>query len=57
MECSTVKTLDDDNNLLTVLDLEWIEACHRNETLRAVNYSVFKQGRMKKHLTCQSIEY
>ena len=56
MECFTVKTLDD-GNLLRVLDLEWTEACHRTETLRVVNYSVFKQGRMKKHLTYHSTEY
>ena len=39
MECSAVKTLDD-NNLLSALDLEWIEACHRTETRRVVNYCV-----------------
>ena len=56
VECFIVKTLDDDN-VLSVLDLEWTEACHRTETLRVVNYSVFKQGRMKKHLTYHSTEY
>ena len=56
MECSTVKSLGDDN-LLTLLDLEWIEACHRTEMQRVVNYSMFKQRRMKKHITCRSIEY
>lgn len=33
MGCSAVKTLDDDN-LLSVLDLEWIEARVTNETIK-----------------------